>query len=182
MRGMTGPDRASHFPAIERRYGQPMSYWHGLMAEIADRKYPEQIAYLRENHGFSQAHANALVMYSRGSLSTRRFNTLDEYFAGHDAAQVKTAKAILATIRRAYPDLEFVIAWNHPMVKQGTRYVFGLSLASEHILIAPFDAAVLGALGSRLDAYVVKKKSMQVPNDWKVDKELIVDMIGLTLA
>ena len=179
---MANPDRASHFPAIEKRYGQPMAYWHEAMAEIADRKYPEQIAYLRENHGFSQAHANALVMYSRGSMSTRRFNTIDEFFAGHDATQVKTAKAILATIRKAHPGLEHVIAWNHPMVKQGNRYVFGLSLATEHILIAPFDPMVLAALGNRLDAYVVKKKSLQVPNDWKVDKALLTDMIALTLT
>jgi hypothetical protein len=53
----TNPDRASYFPAIEKKYGQPMSYWFDQMDEIADRKYPEQIAFLRENHGFSQAHA-----------------------------------------------------------------------------------------------------------------------------
>lgn len=39
------------------------------MAELVDQKYPEQIAHLRENYGFAQAHANALVMYSRGSKS-----------------------------------------------------------------------------------------------------------------
>ncbi|MGA1594869.1 MAG: DUF4287 domain-containing protein, partial [Ilumatobacteraceae bacterium] len=51
-------DRSEYFPAIERRYGQPMSHWFSVMEELADQRYPEQIAFLRENHGFSQAHAN----------------------------------------------------------------------------------------------------------------------------
>ena len=67
------PQRASHFPAIEKKHGQPMSYWFGVMAELEARKYPEQMAYLQENHGFSRAHANALIMHSRGSTSSRRF-------------------------------------------------------------------------------------------------------------
>lgn len=66
-------DRSTFFPAIEKKYGQPMSYWHGVIAELIDRKYAEQIAFFRENHGFSQAHANALVMYSRGSKTSKRF-------------------------------------------------------------------------------------------------------------
>ena len=78
------PDRSSYFPAIEKKYGLPMSYWFERMAEVADKKYAEQIAYLKENYGFSQTHANALVLYSRGSTSSRRFNTLDEYLAGAD--------------------------------------------------------------------------------------------------
>ena len=43
------------------------------MEKIKDRKYPEQISHLRENYGFSQAHANALVMFSKGSKSTSKF-------------------------------------------------------------------------------------------------------------
>jgi hypothetical protein len=78
-------DRSTHFPAIEKKYGQPMTYWFGQMAEIADRKYPEQIAFLRENHGMSQAHANAIVMYSRGSTSTKKYSSFKEYFDLHDA-------------------------------------------------------------------------------------------------
>ena len=70
----------SFFPAIEKKYGQPMSYWFDQMEQVADRKYPEQIAFLKENHGFSQAHANALVMYSRGVHERAAGqDTLEEY-------------------------------------------------------------------------------------------------------
>ena len=58
--------REAHFPAIEKRYGEKMAYWFKVMAKLKGKKYPEQIAHLKENYGFSQAHANALVMYSRG--------------------------------------------------------------------------------------------------------------------
>ena len=51
------------------------------MKRLAGKRYPEQMAYLRENHGFSQAHANALVMYSRGSTSSCsvRRRKIDEF-------------------------------------------------------------------------------------------------------
>ena len=74
------PRRESHFPAIEKKYGEPISYWFTIMAKIGGKKYLDQIAHLRENYGFSQAHANALVMYSRGSTSAHRHESLSDYF------------------------------------------------------------------------------------------------------
>lgn len=98
-------DRSSYFPKIEAKYGQPMKYWFGVMKDIADRKYPEQIAYLKEEHGFSQAHANALVMYSRGSKSSRRFDSLEDFLKKHDAVKQKTVKKIFKVIQKKYPFL-----------------------------------------------------------------------------
>jgi len=47
------PSREAHFPLIEKKYGEQMKYWFKVMATIKDKKYPEQIAHLRENYGFS---------------------------------------------------------------------------------------------------------------------------------
>ena len=70
------PRREAHFPAIEKRYGEPMKHWFAVMKTVAGKRYPEQIAHLRENYGFSQAHANALVLFSRGSaIFTATCNT-----------------------------------------------------------------------------------------------------------
>ncbi len=172
------PDRSSHFPSIEKKYGQPMSYWFDQMAEIADRKYPEQIAFLRENHGFSQAHANAVVMYSRGSTTTKRFATFDDYFSKHDEVSQKTARAIFATIKAKYPKMEEVIAWNSPMVKLGDDYIFGLTILKKYILIAPHDGGqILRDLAPMLEGYEVLKKTVRVPSDWKVDKKLLDAMV-----
>lgn len=137
------PSREAHFPAIEKKYGEKMSYWFKVMSGLQGQKYPEQIAHLRENYGFSQAHANALVMYSRGSISARRFETPAQYFKSIDAQQAKTIKNMIKAITDKYPELELVIAWNQPMLRVGTMYVFGASVTKTYILIAPWSTAVL---------------------------------------
>ncbi|MEN9516565.1 MAG: hypothetical protein RLZZ159_431 [Actinomycetota bacterium] len=174
-------DRSSYFPKIEAKYGQPMRYWFGVMKEIADRKYPEQIAFLKEEHGFSQAHANALVMYSRGSKSSRRFDDLSGFLEKHDAVKQKTVKKIFKSIQAKYPKLEQVIAWNQPMLKIGNDYVFGLSISKNHITIAPFRSEVLDQMDKELVDYKRNKKTMIVPVDWKVDDQLLHKMVRLTL-
>jgi hypothetical protein len=105
----TNPDRASYFPAIEKKHGLPMSYWHDQMKLIKDLKYPEQIAYLRENHGFSQAHANALVLYSKGNTTSKRFNTFEDFLVPHDATKQKTIKAIFKALKTFF--LTFMFAF-----------------------------------------------------------------------
>ncbi|MFI0432722.1 MAG: DUF4287 domain-containing protein [Candidatus Nanopelagicales bacterium] len=178
----TNPDRASYFPAIEKKHGQPMSYWFDQLAELEDAKYPEQIAFLRENHGFSQAHANALVMYCRGSKSSRRFESLDEYLESCSQTAQGTVRAILAAIAEEYPDLDPVIAWNQPMLQYRGAYVFGLSVHTKHILVAPFRSDVIDELRPRLADYKVNKKTVQVPIDWSVDAALLQDMVGACIA
>ncbi len=174
-------DRAAHFPRIEAKYGQPMKYWFGVMKEIADRKYPEQIAFLKEEHGFSQAHANALVMYSRGSKSSKRFDDFAGFLEKHDAIKQKTLRKVFRVIQKKYPKFDLVIAWNQPMLKLGTSYVFGASVAKNHILIAPFNEKVLKSMSQDLEGYKVNNKTVQVPVDWKVDERLLLKMIQLNL-
>ena len=176
------PSREAHFPAIEKKYGEKMSYWFKVMKDVADQKYPEQIAYLRENYGFSQTHANALVMYSRGSTSARRFDTPAQYFKSIDPAQAKTIKAMIKAITEKHPDLELVIAWNQPMLRKGTFYVFGASVSKNHISIAPWSTEVLDKFRPKLSEYRVTKKMIAVPNDWDVDVKLLQAMAKARLA
>ena len=65
------------------------------------------------------------------------------------------------------------------MLKQGNKYVFGVALATNHILIAPFDGKILDKMRPQLKSYVVNKKTMQVPIDWKVDSNLLYKMLDL---
>ena len=177
----SNPDRSSYFPAIEKKYGQPMSYWFDQMDQVKDRKYQEQIDFLRENHGFSQAHANALVMYSRGSTSSRRYDTVDGYLAQFDATKQATVRAILTAITSKYRKMETVIAWNQPMLKLDGQYIFGVCVLKNHILIAPWGG-VLDEFRPRLTDYKVNKKTIQVPVDWKPDATLLRDMVAARLA
>ena len=41
-------DRDSFFPAIEKKHGLPMSYWFEQMSVLVGKRYPEQIALLKE--------------------------------------------------------------------------------------------------------------------------------------
>ena len=158
-----------------------MRYWFVVMKDISDLKYPQQIAFLKEEHGFSQAHANALVMYSRGSKSSKRFDDLEGYLMGQGEVKSKTIKKIFKVIQKKYPKLELVIAWNQPMLKMGSEYLFGASILKNHILIAPWNPKVLSAMKQDLQGYKVNKKTLQVPIDWKVDEKLLLKMIKLNL-
>ena len=176
------PSREAHFPAIEKKYGETMAYWFKVMAKLEGKKYPEQIAHLRENYGFSQAHANALVMFSRGSESSRRFNTHADFFKSVTPEQAKTMKAIFKAITTKFPQLELVIAYNQPMVKLDKHYIFGASASSKHVLIAPWDAKVLKEFAPKFKEGNALKKTIQLPNDWDVDVKLIQAVIKASLA
>ena len=174
--------REAHFPAIEKRYGEKMSYWFKIMKEIKDEKYPQQVAYLRENYGFSQAHANALVMYSRGSISSRRYETPAEFFKTVDPKQATTMRKIFKVIQTKYPKTELVIAWNQPMLKLGNDYIFGVSAAKNHILMAPWSTDVLEAFRDQMQHLTLNKKTIGIPNDWKVEEKLILAMVKARIA
>jgi uncharacterized protein YdhG (YjbR/CyaY superfamily) len=175
-------DREKYFPLIEKKYGEKMSYWFKVMKEIEGEKYPVQIAHLKENYGFSQAHANALVMYSRGSTSSKRFETPAEFFKTVTPQQAKTMKAIFKAITTKFPQLELVVAWNQPMLKYEKHYVFGISAATNHILIAPWNQDVLKKYTPKFKDYKVNKKTIALPNDWDVDAKLLQAMIKDSLA
>lgn len=179
---VTNPDRSSYFPAIERKYGQPMSYWFDQMKEVEGQKYPEQIAFLRENHGFTQAHANALVLYCKGSTTSRRYNSLDEFLAECDEQKQKTVRAIFSAVTAKHRKMRVVIAWNHPMLKLDDHYFFGVSVHKNHILVGPWNPDFIDNFKDRLTDYEVNKKTFKVPVDWKVDKQLLLDIVSARLA
>jgi uncharacterized protein YdhG (YjbR/CyaY superfamily) len=168
------PSREAHFPNIEKRYGEKMAYWFKVMAKLEGKKYPEQIAHLKENYGFSQAHANALVMYSRGSESSKRFNTPTEFYKSITPQQAKTMKTVFKVITTKYPQAELVVAWNKPMIKYKEKYIFGGWAGKNYILLAPFDGELLEEFADKLADYKVNKKTFQVPSDWDVDSKLIL--------
>ena len=173
-----GSDREAYFPLIEKKYGEKMSYWFARMKEVEGAKYPEQIAFLKENYGFSQAHANALVMYTRGSKSASRFSSYGEYLDSVDPVQAKTIKKIFKAIQSEYPELELAIAWNQPMLRIEKNYIFGLSVTKNYLLLAPWSKDVLVDFADELSEYKVNNKTIEVPSNWKVDADLLCAMAG----
>jgi len=64
---MTAQDKvkgpASYFPAIEKKYGQPIDHWLKLVANLKDMKHMERVAFLKSEHGLGHGHANAIVAF-----------------------------------------------------------------------------------------------------------------------
>jgi uncharacterized protein YdhG (YjbR/CyaY superfamily) len=112
-------------------------------------------------------------MYSRGSESSKRFDTPAEYFKTVSPTQAKTMRAIFKAITSKYPQLELVVAWNQPMLKFEKHYIFGISAATNHILIAPWNQDVLKKYAPKFKDFKVNKKTIALPNDWEVDAKLL---------
>jgi uncharacterized protein YdhG (YjbR/CyaY superfamily) len=177
-----GKSRDSHFPSIEKKYGKKMSHWFSVMKKISDKKYPEQIAFLRTKHNFSQVHANALVMYSKGSKSTSKFESVKDYFSSIDKAQAKTIKALYKPIMKLHKDIELTVAWNQPVLRLGNYYIFGAGVTAKYILLNPFSKSVLEKFSKKLTNLKVNKHTFAIPNDWKVDEKLMVAMAKARIA
>jgi hypothetical protein len=56
---------ASYFPSIEKKYGQPISYWMTVLDGLKEKKHMEMVAALKAEHQIGHGHANALVGYYR---------------------------------------------------------------------------------------------------------------------
>jgi uncharacterized protein YdhG (YjbR/CyaY superfamily) len=181
MSGASG-DRSAYFPAVEAKYGQPMAVWFARLAELGTSKYDDQIAYLRGTHRFSQAHANAVVMHMRGSTTSKRFATPEDFFATLSTAAASTARAVFDTVRTVHPELELVVAWNQPMLRHPTGYVLGLTASKDHLTLNPLSATVIEALADALSGYAVNKKTIKVPFDWSVDPALLSALVEHRLA
>jgi uncharacterized protein YdhG (YjbR/CyaY superfamily) len=158
-----------------------MKHWFAIMEKMKEKKYPEQISHLRVKYKFSQVHANALVMYSRGSESAHRFNSISDYYKSIDPIQAKTIKSIFKVIRTKFPVLDLVIAWNHPMLKLGDEYIFGISTAKNHLLIAPFNATVFKEFSPYFKDHKINKKTICLPSDWQVDSKLLLKLIAAAI-
>lgn len=174
------PERSAQFPAIEKKHGKPVSHWLKLLTPLRGRPYAEQMALLQGRHRFSRNHANAVVMYFRGSKSSRRFSNLAEYVAQCPGARANTLKKIFAAARKAHRSAEVVIAWNQPMLKVGEKYVFGVSAMKEYLLLGIFDNDVRKQMAPRFKDYEQNKKTVRLPADWKVDAALLEEIVHRT--
>jgi len=59
----SGP--ASYFPAIEKRYGEPIEHWLEIVRGYSGMKHMEMVQRLKTEHGLGHGHANAIVAYVR---------------------------------------------------------------------------------------------------------------------
>ena len=181
MAKQTG-DRSAHFPAIERKHGKPVKYWLKQLASLRSDRYQDQIDFLRERHGFSREHANAVVMYHRGSPSSKRHSDPERYLESLDPVKARTVRAIFRAVQSKHKALDLVMAWNQPMLRNDNAYVIGVSVSKGHITINPFSKVVIDSFRSALAKYDPLKHTFKVPVDWKVDVPLVQMLAKARLA
>lgn len=175
-------DRSKHFPAIEKKHGEPIAVWIERLRALGNVKYVEQMEFLQNRHGFSRTHANALVMIVRGSESSKRFASPDSYFASIDPRAARTARAVFAVVRDDHPELDLVIAWNQPILRNDKGYVLGISTSKGHLTLNPFSKAALAAGDPLLGDLTSAKHTVRIPLDWKPDLELLRTMVRTRLG
>jgi hypothetical protein len=78
-----------------------MSHWHNVVEKASKLKYAEQMSHLKETHGSSRAHVNALVMYSRGATTSCRYDSPEAYVATLDETKPKAMCKIFTTLHKA---------------------------------------------------------------------------------
>lgn len=174
-------DRRAVFPAIEKKHGKPAAHWLKLLTDLGDAKYAEQMSFLQERHGFSRAHANALVMYARGSTSSQRFDGPAAYFASIPPKHRALSKKMFAAVQAKYPTLTFEVAWNQPMLRKGKDIVFAVGSSSNHLLINLGSKKVLDAFADRLADFEVNKYTIRIPIDWVVNASLLNALVAARL-
>ncbi len=111
-----------------------------------------------------------------------RFSDVSSYIAAQSSPARETVQQLISLVETQRPGLTPVIAWNVPQLRWGKHYVFGLSVAKAHITLAPWGEGVLDAFRPRLTGYTVNKGTFQVPKDWTIDEQLILDMVDARLA
>lgn len=113
-----------------------------------------------------------------------RFDSVDDYLASLDPPKGDTLRSVIDLVLHEFPELACKLAWNVPQVHLDGKYVFGVSAARNHLALSPWSTAVIADVRERLEAdgYTVTKNLVQVPVDWEVDRELVIDLVRPRLA
>ena len=68
------------------------------------------------------------------------------------------------------------------MLRIEKDYIFGVSASKNHLLMAPWSQDVLEKYRPKMKDLDVKKKTIGIPSDWKVDVKLLQSMVRDRLA
>lgn len=103
--------------------------------------------------------------------------SLEQYLATLDSIRGGTVQAIIDSITSDFPEATVKIAWNVPQIQIEGEYVFGVSAAKNHLMLASWNPESLPNFADRLKDYEVNKRTFRVPVDWTPDRALLRDMV-----
>lgn len=97
--------------------------------------------------------------------------------------KAKTLLSVIDFVLTEFPDLEPKLAWNVPTLHRSGKYIIGLVAYKNHFTISLFSGDVIEEFKTRLRPdYRVFKNCFQVPADWKIDKDMTIDLVKTRLA
>ena len=119
---------------------------------------------------------------SRKEKKSPRFNSVEEYLASVDPTKARTLRSVIDLILAQFPELDSKISWNVPTIHRNGKYVVGICAYKHHLTFSAWSPRVIEAFKVRLGKFVVFKNCFQVPVDWKIDRELVKDLVCARLA
>src|SRR5438445_10481973 len=114
-------------------------------------------------------------------MSSPRFNSVEEYLVSLDPTKERTLRSVLDFILVQFPELESKISWNVPTIHRNGKYIVGICAYKRHLTFSVFSSQVIEKFKVRLEKFVVLKNCFQIPVDWKIDKELVKDLVRARL-
>lgn len=105
------------------------------------------------------------------------FTNVDEYYSNIDKTKADTLRSVVDYILTLDPRMDVKIAWNQPQLHIGKTYIFGMSAATHHLMLAPWGDGILDAHRSQLGDYFVNKRTFRIPVDWQLDRDLIRSLV-----
>jgi uncharacterized protein YdhG (YjbR/CyaY superfamily) len=115
-------------------------------------------------------------------MSAQKFASLEGYLASLDAAKASTLRSIIDLVLAEFPELEAKISWNVPTIHRKGKYVAGLCAYKHHLTFSPWSPWIIEDFKPRLAGLVVLKQCFQIPVDWRIDSELVKDLVRARLA
>jgi uncharacterized protein YdhG (YjbR/CyaY superfamily) len=100
---------------------------------------------------------------------------------GHPT-KARTLRSVIDLILTEFPELESKISWDVPTIHRKGKYVVGLAAYKNHLTFSPWSPRILEDFKRRLGKFVVKANCFQIPVDWKIDRELVKDLVRARLA
>lgn len=111
-----------------------------------------------------------------------RFNSVEEYVASVDPMKERTLRSVIDFILSQFPELESKISWNVPTIHWNGKYVVGICAYKHHLTFSAWSPRVIEDFKMRLEKFVVMKNCFQIPVDWKIDRDLVKDLVRARLA
>ena len=119
---------------------------------------------------------------SRKERTSARFDSVEKYLASLDPTKERTLRSLIDLILTEFPDLKSKISWNVPTIHRNGKYVVGICAYKNHLTFSAWSPRVIQDFKMRLEKFVVRKNCFQISVDWKIDRELVKDLVRARLA